>query len=219
MPHDEKKSAETFLPADRVHPELLQAVKRLQALQTEYAKAAALLREKYGIHNRGCGPGSFCLAVLLQENFREQGVELPLDASLVHTPQRSEGIHIMFGTEREGLHWIDHAWLEILYKDQILVVSHESEAHSARTSFRAAAAQSEHLASLYEVFGFRLAKNLDDLQQQANVSAENMSAIVQIFKTINAGEIPENYAEYTALLLEHIREADWHRESTSPKDA
>lgn len=218
MPH-EKKSAETFLPADQVHPELLLAVKRLQTLQTEYAKAAAFLREKYGIHNRGCGPGSFCLAVLIQENFQEQGIHLPLDAGLVHTPQRSEGIHIMFGTEKEGLRWIDHAWLEILYKGQVLIVSHESDARSAQTSFRAAAAESQHIHSLYEVFGFRLAETLEDLQQQANVSAENMTEIVKIFTTINDGEIPENYAEYTALLLEHIREADWHRESTSPKNA
>lgn len=202
----ETGSSETFLPSEAIHSEILQAVAYLRDMQQEYGNAVAQLREKYGIRNRACGPSSFSLAVLLQEYFQKQGISLPIEAAIVEPQKRVNGITIMFGAEKEGFDWIDHAWLEIVFNGQVLIVSHESDPSSAQSSYRAAAAEPKHMQAFYDTIGFHLAENLEELQARAGLSAEVMSDVVQLIKTINKGAIPENYAEYVQLLLSQLRE-------------
>ncbi|MCD8484360.1 hypothetical protein LRY65_01900 [Candidatus Woesebacteria bacterium] len=108
----EQDKPETFLPTEKVHKEIMQAVRRLQNIQNTYIQAARELRQQYGINNRACGPSSFSLAVVIQEHFRTQNIELPIDASITKISYPQNGIYIMFGTEKEGFEWIDHAWVE-----------------------------------------------------------------------------------------------------------
>lgn len=64
---------------------------------------------------------------------------------------------------------------------------------------------------LYERFGFRLAKNLEQLREFTGLPLEIIDQLTQIITEIKSGEFPDNYNDYVQILLEHIYQSDQHR--------
>lgn len=200
-----EKRPETFLAVEELRPELVAVATRLGRIQPEYMHAVARLREKYGIHNRGCGPSSFALAILIQEQLQELGYTLAMDAHTVKPVERNDGLFLLYGAQKENDRWIDHAWIEVILQGQVLLVSHESDRYSSASSFRAAAVRKQHLNHLYEESGLRMEEDISSLQQRVGLRDTDIQQLGQILTSFQQGEIPPNYAEFVSLLLSELR--------------
>lgn len=194
-------SAELSPKTEQIYPELMSVVALLRRIHTQYPDVIARLREEEGIYNRGCGPSSYALAVMM-----EWECGLPIDASFSSVTDSSDGIHIVFGMEREGLKWIDHAWIEVTFKGQTILVSHESNPHSSAASFRAAAIYTHALNKFYEEMGLR---RISEAQlHELNLTAAQQELAKKVIDQINEGRAPENYLSWFQCMMTRL---DWRQ--------
>lgn len=166
----------------------------LADLQPSYERVVTEMRRKHGIHNRGCGPSSYGLAVLLQEKLDG----LPIDATFSSDVDLTEGIHIVFGLQREG-EWRDHTWLEVVLDDQALIVSPASSPTRAEASYRGTVVESKYLNDVYPAMGIKRLNNRDKLAMI--LTKEQWKEVGSVVNDINGGEVPANYDVWVSSLL------------------
>lgn len=182
--------------------ELVQIVELLRKIHPQYPDVVSQLRKEAGIQNRGCGPSSYALAIMM-----EWVSGLPVDASYSSSVSNDDGIHIVFGMEQEGMHWIDHAWIEATCSGITILVSHESDPRSVAASFRVAAIRSQMLDDSYQDMGLRRisAGQLHLL----GISQEQLRLLEKVIEEINEGRAPENYLFWWQCMMNRL---DWRKE-------
>lgn len=95
----------------------------LDSISTDYISEVKSLSEKYKIPSWGCGPSSFALAELINKKFFEN--KLRVDASYDNHPYEMlirGGFAAANPQHLADVNSVDHAWIEIYFKDQMLFI-------------------------------------------------------------------------------------------------
>lgn len=95
----------------------------LDTISESYVAEVKALSEKYKIPSWGCGPSSYALAEIINKKFFEN--KLRVDASYDNHPYEiliRGGFAAANPQHLADVNSVDHAWIEIYFKDQMLFI-------------------------------------------------------------------------------------------------
>jgi hypothetical protein len=195
----EQKDQAEFQPVE-VDRGLMEIVDYLRELQPGYDEELSEWRGQVGKANRGCGLGAYILA----RSVHSEKPHLPLDGSLGPNIDSSEGVHLIFGLQKEKGRQIDHAWVEVVLGGQVLLISPESEFWTNRASFRATIFNLKRLREVYERIGLRRLQTSEN-EATLPVSKKALTQVEEIVDEINHGRTPEVYKEWYERFLTRLK--------------
>lgn len=195
----EEEKGDKFQPKE-IDPRLLKAVDNLKSLQPSFEKVVSDWRGEAGEINRGCGLSAFILAQIVHKD----NSYLPLDASADFEVDKSDGIHLIYGLRGENGKWLDHAWIEVVLGDQVLLISPESEVKTSKASFRATVFNRNRLEEIYGRIGYRRIPPVRDLTN-VSFSKEALGQIQGVIEEVNQGEVPKIYSQWYEEILKTLQ--------------
>ncbi len=95
----------------------------LDKIEPQYVADIQKIASDHGVPSWGCGPSSYALAKIINKKFFDD--KLTIDASYDNHPYEIVerfGLAKVDPKDHHGLNAIDHAWMEIYFKDKFLFI-------------------------------------------------------------------------------------------------